>query len=337
MGDHGAAVLLALLGAACFAVASTLQHHEVRTGRKGSRARPGPDDGGAHDERLAARRLLTIMRRPRWLAGLGLAGVGAAVHALALLLAPLRVVQPIGVLAVPLTVVIATARTRRRPPGGVVVGTAVAVAGVATFVAASAGTATSRTPTAGATVGAGVAVLVLVVALRTVAGSVRSGTARCLATATAGASAFGLVSVFVRVLSEVVTSDGVTTGAARVLGTAGGLVVALVVGGWLVQQAYHAGSPELVIACLTVVDPIVAVLLGALVLGEGAGTSPATWALLAVAAVAATAGVLVLARHHPDAVRARAAARPASRSHHPWESPWLHSGCSSAPRPTRRT
>jgi CBS domain containing-hemolysin-like protein len=68
-----------------------------------------------------------------------------------------------------------------------------------------------------------------------------------------------------------------------------------------------------VVACLTVVDPIVAVLLGSLLLGEGADTPVATWFLLGGAAVAAAVGVLVLARLHPDAVAARAARSIPSR------------------------
>jgi hypothetical protein len=42
-------------------------------------------------------------------------------------------------------------------------------------------------------------------------------------------------------------------------------------------------------------------------LGEGAATPVDTWLLLAGAAVTATVGVIALARHHPDAVAARAA------------------------------
>ena len=61
------------------------------------------------------------------------------------------------------------------------------------------------------------------------------------------------------------------------------------------------------------VDPIVAVLFGVLLLGEGNATSPAHWAVLVAAALAATFGVAVLARHHPDAV-ARAQAHTAERS-----------------------
>ena len=94
------------------------------------------------------------------------------------------------------------------------------------------------------------------------------------------------------------------------LATVAGIGAAVLVGGWLVQQAFASGPPEVVIACLTVVDPIVAVLLGAMLLGEGAATPARPGCCWCSAAVAATAGVVALARHHPDAVRPRPNAPP---------------------------
>ena len=44
----------------------------------------------------------------------------------------------------------------------------------------------------------------------------------------------------------------------------------------------------------------------------GAATPGQTWLWLVLAAVAATTGVVALARHHPDAVVRRSAAEPAS-------------------------
>lgn len=319
IGSHAGAILLALLGAAFFAASSALQHHAVRTGHHDGDARPAaPDDGTSQDATtgtasarggatMSVRHLLAVMRHPRWLAGLGLAGAGAGVHALALLMAPLRVVQPIGVLAVPMAVLISAARLRRRPPHGVMAGAAVSIVGVAVFVVLSAGSAASHSPTGGATLVAG-ACVAAVVATLTLVGLTRSGTGRCVALAMAGASAFGLVSTLVRVMSQAVAAGDVGILDPPMLGAATGIIASMAVGGWLVQHAYHAGAPEVVIACLTVVDPIVAVLLGALLLGEGTATPVATWALLGVAAAAATAGVLTLAHHHPDAVAARAEA-----------------------------
>ena len=47
------------------------------------------------------------------------------------------------------------------------------------------------------------------------------------------------------------------------------LVAGTVLGAYFVQTAYSSGPPDLAIAGLTVVDPMVAVLIGLLVLGEG--------------------------------------------------------------------
>jgi hypothetical protein len=138
-------------------------------------------------------------------------------------------------------------------------------------------------------------------------GLARSGWVRCVACATAGAAAFGLVSALVRAVSQSVVAGDVGPFELPVLAAVAGIAAAVLVGGWLVQQAFASGPPEVVIACLTVVDPIVAVLLGAVLLGEGVATPVETWLVLAGAAITATAGVIALARHHPDAAAARAA------------------------------
>jgi hypothetical protein len=188
----------------------------------------------------------------------------------------------------------------------VVVGVLLSVAGVAVFVGAAAGTAVSSPPPDQATLIAALIVAGVVLALAGL-GLARSGWVRCVACATAGATAFGLVSALVRAVSQSVVAGDVGPLELPVLAAVAGIAAAVLVGGWLVQQAFASGPPEVVIACLTVVDPIVAVLLGAVLLGEGVATPFETWLLLAGAAITATAGVVALARHHPDAAAARAA------------------------------
>jgi drug/metabolite transporter (DMT)-like permease len=296
------AVTLAVLGAALFAGAAVLQHREVAD----LYGEPLP-----RERVLSLRRLGRIARRPGWLAGFGLAGGGTIVHAIALALAPLRVVQPIGVLAVPVAVLLSSLRSRRPPSRSVILGVVLTMAGVAVFVAASVGGSTGSPPPPGSTLPTTLVVGGVVLALAT-GGLAAGGWLRCVACATAGATAFGLLSALMRVIfQEVAAGSGWYE--PPVVGAAASAVVALVVGGWLVQQAYPSGPPEVVVACLTVVDPIVAVLLGSLLLGEGADTPVATWFLLGGAAVAAAVGVLVLARLHPDAVAARAARSIPSR------------------------
>ena len=78
------------------------------------------------------------------------------------------------------------------------------------------------------------------------------------------------------------------------------IVVAMVVGGWLLQHGYASGPPDLVVACLTVIDPLVAVGLGIGLLGEADAVDGATAIGELLCAVIACAGVFALARHHPD-------------------------------------
>ncbi|MGE3286930.1 MAG: hypothetical protein AB7J32_12630 [Pseudonocardia sp.] len=275
------AVALAVLGALCFAVAATLQHREVRA--------VTPATGT-----LSAGGLRDLVRRRRWLAGFALGAAGAALHLLALVLAPLPLVQPLGVLAVPMAVLLAG---RTPPQAGVLIGVALTVAGVAGFVGLSADAGSGAATPSGAVTDAGLAVALAVAVLVGFA-HVRTAWVRSLANAAAAAVSFGYGSVLLRAASLMVDGGSLVDAA----GAVGAAAVALLVGGWLVQQAFASGPPETTVACLTVVDPIVAVCLAMAVLGEGRTASPG--ALLAAAAVA-TAGVLVLARHHPDAVDRR--------------------------------
>jgi drug/metabolite transporter (DMT)-like permease len=81
------------------------------------------------------------------------------------------------------------------------------------------------------------------------------------------------------------------------------LVAAAVLGGYFVQNAYSSGSPDLVIAGLTVVDPIIAVTIGIVVLGEAATAPPIAAVLFLVAGAVAVAGVFQLAKHQPQKKR----------------------------------
>ena len=292
------AIGLAVVASVAFAVAAVLQHRAVAA----------QSDFDTDGDALSLRGMREVSRRPGWLLGLGLAAGGSTIHAIALVLAPLSVVQPVGVLAVPIAVVLTAVRSRTRPATGVLVGVAVCVAGVALFVGTAAGTAVSTPAPNGATLFAGVVVAGIVLVLAGL-GYARSGWVRCVACAMAGAVAFGLVSALVRAVSQTVTSGESQVLDPGVIAAVFGIVAAVTCGGWLVQQAFASGPPEVVVACLTVVDPIVAVLLGVVLLGEGAQTPAGTWTLLIGAALAATAGVVALARHHPDAA-GRSTPRP---------------------------
>ena len=97
-----------------------------------------------------------------------------------------------------------------------------------------------------------------------------------------------------------------------------GLLAAAGLGGYFVQNAYASGPPDLVIAGLTVVDPLIAVGIGIIVLGEASQAPPwAAWPS-SVAGRVAIWGVFLLAKYHPQAqlvvVRGRGSeARPGLR------------------------
>lgn len=290
---HLPAIVLAILASICFAGAAVLQHRAV--------AAHSEDDTAEAGGTLSLKSLREVTRRPGWLAGLALAVGGTTMHAIALVLAPLSIVQPIGVLAVPIAVVLSVMRTKNKPASGVLVGVALSVAGVAAFVGIAAGTAVSSPAPDSATLVAGLVVAGLVVALGALGITSRTPWVRCIACATAGAVAFGLVSALLRAVSQSVTTGLTGLLDPAVLAALLGIVAAVVVGGWLVQQAFAVGAPEVVVACLTVVDPIVAVVLGYVLLGEGARTPTQSWLLMLGAAAAAATGVIALASHHPDA------------------------------------
>lgn len=84
------------------------------------------------------------------------------------------------------------------------------------------------------------------------------------------------------------------------------LLAATAVGAWLVQTAYVSGPPETVLAGLTVLDPVVAVLVGAFLLGEYSTIPPLHLVGLGISGLAACLGIAIILRNHPTVVGAAA-------------------------------
>ncbi|MEN9751029.1 MAG: hypothetical protein RLZZ600_76, partial [Actinomycetota bacterium] len=79
-----------------------------------------------------------------------------------------------------------------------------------------------------------------------------------------------------------------------------GLLIAAVIGGLFVQNAYSSGPPDLVIAGLTVIDPLVAVCIGIVILDEASQAPAWAVAVYVLAGAVAVAGVLLMSRVHPQ-------------------------------------
>ncbi len=267
------AIALAVLGAFCFAVSAWLQQSVVVA------------VGGLR--RSGWRRLL---RARRWLSGVGFTALGAGLHACALGLAPLTVIQPVGAVAIAVTTGLAARSSGVRPTRATWLAVITSTLGIGLFVLFSARQAVMPALSAAAEGRAG-ALAAVGVGLLAAIGAAVPGRARCLAFAGAGGLAYGLVAVYVHSLA--------VDGLAHVHPVAvAGLLVAVPVGIWFLQHAYAAGPPQVVIACQTVIDPMLGVGVGLGLFGEAGGMTRSSMVVLVACALVAVAGVILLAREH---------------------------------------
>jgi Magnesium transporter NIPA len=273
------AVLLAVVGACCNAVSARLQHGGLNL---------ATDNG-----RLRLSVLLRLASQSVWVAGIAIAGLGAALHATALGLAPLSVVQPIGVLAFALTTVMSVWIENIKLDRIAVLAVGASTLGTISFVLLAASEAKGTVVTPSTETHATWLVAAAVATVAAVA-AINKGAVRCLAFATASGISFGYVSLLMRATIQQFPQGQPFP----VLGVAG-IVAGILIGGWLVQHAYASGPPEVVIGCLTVIDPLVAVGLGIVLLGEAAGTTMSVGAGELVCAAVAAAGVVVLTLRRP--------------------------------------
>ncbi|HEX4721749.1 MAG TPA: glycosyltransferase [Pseudonocardiaceae bacterium] len=274
----------AVVASCCYAVAAVLQHDAVHTVADG--------------DRLRLAQLRAIAGRRRWLAGLLAMCCGAGLHVMSLSMAPLLVVQPIGVLAIGLATLLANGRTA--PDRTTVFAVLASTLGVVLFLALAAPQAHSAALPALAA-GRVLPVSAVAVAALVLAAVSARGWVRCPLFATAAGVAYGTVSVLTRAIAGRLRMAG---WAGLPLGPTGlavlGGLVAIVVGAVCVQQAYAGGRADTVLACQTVVDPLIGVLFGVFLFHEATGGTPATAVgELACGALAAT-GVIALARRRAE-------------------------------------
>lgn len=286
------AVVLALLSALCLALGTQKQGSAVADRSPGG---------------LRLRTVPLLLRSPRWLLGLSLLGLGTALNVTALGLATVTVVQPIGVVALVVTTLLHARhrclRINRRTWGAIVLCTTGGAVFVTCAVAAT-DPALGISQWAERTV---VVMLVILISVLSVAAALfRRGLGGTFYVVGAG-MLYGFVAVLVRL--TITRIQGGTGGPLENVNwvAVGAAVTAAVLGGWFVQKAFAEGPPDLVIAGLTVIDPMIGVLLGLLVLGEaGPGFTAGIGVLMAGAGTVAIVGVAVLSQHHPEVLERRA-------------------------------
>lgn len=237
-----------------------------------------------------------LLRRPSWVFGTLFLGLAVVFQLVSLALSPLILVQPIGVIGLVITSVLNSRLMHLRLSKRVKTSIAVAVAGIFVFVAVAAFTTSSPriTNTKLITVLITFAVVLIVTLVLFVLFRYRSV---ALFYIVGAGVLYGFVATFAKlVLSRLQQEefDWLTWVCVLCIGI-GGLLGML-----FVQNAYSSGPPDLVVAGLTVIDPIVAVMIGIVVLQEASGAP--LWASIVFVASGAIAitGVLGLAKYHPQ-------------------------------------
>lgn len=245
---------------------------------------------------LSFRHILNLLRRPSWMVGTLLLGLAIVFQVGALALAPLIVVQPLGVVAMVITAVLNVRVTGVQLPKRAMVSLALCVGGIVTFVGVAAFTAADRPVTDQKLI-----IILITFGVVLVAALFGFLLLRHRAVALFYIVGAGVLYGFVATFAKTVISrlqqnefEWLTWACVAAL-LIGGLVGML-----FVQNAYSSGPPDLVIAGLTVIDPIVAILIGIVVLHEAAQAP--MWAVVTyvVTGVIALIGVLGLAKFHPQ-------------------------------------
>jgi len=246
------AVVAALLAALCFALASVLQHSAAS-------AADSPD--GATALRLTA----FLLGRPLWLLGLVAGGVGLVLHAAALQAGAVAVVQPL--LASGLVFALVLGAAAGRPTGSAQwLAAAGTVVGLGLFlVSAHPGAGTARAHGPVLAIGTATALVLCVLArYATRRPGVRH---RALLLAAASGTGFGITGAL---LKQVV---GTPATQLPLTWPPYALVVLGVAAVTLSQAAYQAGSLVECLPAMTVLEPVVAVIVGATAFSEALASS----------------------------------------------------------------
>lgn len=279
---------LALVGAVLMSLGAQYQHRGVRK----VEASLGEAQAG-----LSGAQLGQLLRRPSWLFGTAFLVLAIVFQLAALRFAPLLLVQPLGVVALVLTAVLNARLSRIRLNRVSVIAVALCVIGVGIFVTIAAFTAVEKVITDQEML----VILLLLAGVLLVYGVVFA-LSRHRIKAIGYIVGAGIIYGFVVTLAKVVIARLVRWDLSWLtLVCAVLLVGGLLLGMYFVQNAYASGPPDLVVAGLTVIDPIVAVGIGVIVLGEAA-FAPA-WAIAGfiLSGLIAIIGVVLLSRHHPQA------------------------------------
>jgi drug/metabolite transporter (DMT)-like permease len=276
---HGLVVLLALLAAVFLAIGIVV--------RQRATIDVPPEHG------VSTVMLLTLLRRRLWWAGTAAAVAGYVFQALALANGSLLLVQPILVSALLFALPLSARLAHRRVTGGEWAWALLLSVALAVFVMLAKtrpGDYEASVPTTAvvALICTAAVAACVIVAIRTI------GWRRAVLLAVAVGVLFGVVAVLTKLVMHLLVYDGVRT----VLTTPVLYLLALlgIVATLLQQSAFHAGSLQTSVPTMLVLEPVIAVLLGAVVLGENLTVDGVKALAITIAVVAMAAATIALGR-----------------------------------------
>lgn len=281
---------LALLGAVFMSFGAQYQHRGVVKVERLSGA--GASSG------LSFTQLRRLLTRPSWVIGSLMLGLAILCQLSALAYAPLIVVQPLGAIALVVTTLLNARISGHKPTGRSVRAIIECVGGIFIFVTIAALVATDTPVDNRQLITILIIMAVVLIALAGVWLWKRRNVKALFYIFAAGIT-YGFVATLAKVvISRIQSGDFEWLTILCVVALLG----AAALGAYFVQTAYSSGPPDLVIAGLTVIDPIVAILIGLIVLNEAANAPLWAYIGFGVAGAISVFGVFELARYHPQVI-----------------------------------
>ncbi|WP_072042020.1 DMT family protein [Nigerium massiliense] len=287
------AIALVVIGSFCFAMSAHVQHGAVG----------GHLEDPSQRQAMNLRSLARLLSVPRWWAGLAFMGASFLLQVAALTMAPVSVVQPVGLLAFPWSVLLAARASKTPVRGKIKVALAVTIVATLAFTVLTGVYAQSGRGLKARDIVIGALVVYVFAIAFAVMGTRGPKPWRCLFFASGGALFYGLEAALVKALIEYAQEHDWLHDP-----LIWGIVIALIIGsiaaGAFVQQGYATGPAEVVVGSMTVTSPVVAVLYGFLVLGEARHMGVLPIIGMIALGLCAIGGVVTLTRVHPDWQRA---------------------------------
>ncbi|MCD5347276.1 DMT family transporter [Agromyces sp. H3Y2-19a] len=279
---------LALIGAVFLSLGAQFQHRGV--------VKVESHTSDTLGKGLDLRQLGLLLARPSWVLGTLMLGLAIVFQLASLKFAPIIVVQPLGAIGLVITSIVNSRVNHVKLNHKSVIAIIMCVGGVFLFVGVAAFTAVDKPVTdAQLIIILLILLVVLLVALVTFIWFRKR--IRAIYYVIMAGVLYGFVATLAKVVLGAIEQGGF--GWLTVLCIIG-LLSATALGAYFVQNAYASGPPDLVIAGLTVVDPLVAVVIGIAVLGEASQAPPWAMVVYVLAGAIAVWGVFRLAKNHPQ-------------------------------------